>query len=224
MFLKLQNILEKGDLEKIKNILAQAVFKDGKLSAGSAARQVKNNLELDQQSQQARLLDELVVKALSQNDDFRNATLPLKVSQPFFAKYETGMGYGDHIDDPVMGSFSERYRTDVALTLFLNEPDDYEGGELVVNTSFGQTSTKLKAGDAVCYPASSLHHVAEVTKGERLVAVLWLQSLIREPAKRELLFELNLAREKLLKSSPKSDEASQVDHTYTNLVRMWSEV
>lgn len=224
MFIKLINVLGAEDLKNIQNILSKASFKDGKLSAGLAAKKVKNNLELDQQSQQAKLLDELVVKSLSQNADFRNATLPYKVSQPFFAKYEKGMSYGKHIDDPVMGGFSERYRTDVAVTIFLNEPDCYEGGELIVNTSFGQTSAKLKAGDAVCYPASSLHQVAEVTKGERLVAVLWLQSLIRDPAKRELLFELNLAREKLLKNSPNAEETAQIDHTYTNLVRMWSEV
>lgn len=224
MFIKLTGILKQDELKNIQKILSQATFKDGQLSAGSAAKKVKNNLELDQQSQQAKFLDELVVKSLSQNADFRNAVLPYKVSQPFFAKYEKGMAYGNHIDDPVMGSYSERYRTDVAITIFLTEPDSYEGGELIVNTSFGQTSTKLAAGDAVCYPASSLHQVAEVTKGERLVAVLWLQSLIRDPAKRELLFELNLAREKLLKNSPKAEETAQVDHAYTNLVRMWSEV
>lgn len=224
MFIKLTNVLDKDTLANIQKMLSQATFKDGQLSAGSAARRVKNNLELDQQSQQAKYLDELVVKSLSQNADFRNAALPYKVSQPFFSKYEKGMSYGNHIDDPVMGSFSERYRTDVAITIFLTEPDSYEGGELVVNTSFGQTRTKLPAGDAVCYPASSLHQVTEVTKGERLVAVLWLQSLVRDPSRRELLFELNLAREKLLESSPGSEETAQVDHSYTNLVRMWSEV
>ncbi len=224
MFIKLQNVLDQGKLKNISNVLSQASFVDGKLSAGSAAKKVKSNLELDQKSQQAAYLDELVISSLSQNIIFRNATLPHKVSQPFFARYEKGMSYGDHIDDPVMGNLPGRYRTDVAVTIFLSEPDDYEGGELVVNTSFGQTSTKLPAGDAVCYPASSLHHVSEVTKGVRLVAVLWLQSLVRDPAKRELLYELSLAREKMLTKSPDAEETAQIDHTYTNLVRMWSEV
>ncbi|MFV1992407.1 MAG: Fe2+-dependent dioxygenase [Acidiferrobacterales bacterium] len=224
MFIKLPNILDQGKLKNINKILSQASFIDGKLSAGSAAKKVKTNLELDQNSQQAAYLDELVVSSLSQNLMFRNATLPHKVSQPFFAKYEKGMSYGDHIDDPVTGNWPERYRTDVAVTVFLSGPEDYEGGELVVNTSFGQTSTKLPAGDAVCYPASSLHHVSEVTKGVRLVAVLWIQSLVRDPAKRELLYELSLAREKMLAQAPGAEETAQIDHTYTNLVRMWSEV
>jgi len=224
MFLIIKNIIDQLELQNIQKILSGASFKNGQLSAGIVAKKVKNNLELDQNSQQAKLLDELIVRSLSNNTVFRNATLPYKISQPFFAKYSEGMSYGNHVDDPVMGDYDERYRTDVAITLFLNNPDKYEGGELIVNTSFGRTSTKLEAGDAVCYPASSLHRVDEVTKGERFVAVLWLQSLVRDPAKRELLYELYQAREKMLGNLPNAAETSQIDHVYTNLVRMWSDV
>ncbi|MCK5091386.1 MAG: Fe2+-dependent dioxygenase, partial [Gammaproteobacteria bacterium] len=128
-----------------------------------------------------------------------------------------------HIDDPVTGE-AQRFRCAVATTIFLNSPDEYEGGELVVRTPFGDQMVKLAAGDAVVYPASSLHHVKEVSKGNRIVAVTWTQSMVRDASRRELLHELNLAREKLMQASPNAEETAQVDHSYTNLVRMWAEV
>lgn len=224
MLLTLSQLLDKDKLVNIKKILANANFKDGKLSAGLHAQRVKKNEELDQNSQQANYLDELVVRALAEREEFRNAVLPHRVSQPFFARYTKGMAYGDHIDDPIMGNVGERFRCDIAVTVFLNEPDDYEGGQLTINTTFGEQGIKLPAGDAVLYPASSLHRVQPVTKGERLVAVLWIQSLVREPAKRELLYELNQARETLIKEAPDNKNTALVDRSYTNLVRMWSEV
>jgi len=223
MLLVIPAILDADKLSNINKILRNATFVDGKLSAGAAAQRIKYNLEMDQASQQAQYLDQLVVGSLAECETFRNATLPNKVAQPFFARYETGMTYGDHIDDPIMGSGTEKYRTDVATTVFLNEPEEYEGGELVINTTYGQKKVKLSAGDAICYPANSLHHVAKVKSGVRLVAVLWLQSFVRDPAKRELLYELGLAREKMLKEYPDADETAQIDHSYVNLVRMWSD-
>ncbi|MDH5648077.1 MAG: Fe2+-dependent dioxygenase [Gammaproteobacteria bacterium] len=224
MLLTIADILDEKKLANIRKILESAKFVDGKLSAGSFARRLKNNQEMEQQSQQAQYLDQLVVGSLAENAIFRNAALPLKVSQPFFARYNDGMSYGDHIDDPIMGTGGERYRTDVSVTVFLSEPSEYDGGELVINTTFGQQQIKLPAGHAVMYPSSSLHHVAKVTRGNRLVSVLWIQSMVREPAKREILFELNQARESLMKRHPDNPETAQVDHTYVNLVRLWSEV
>ncbi len=174
-------------------------------------------------SEMAQQLSKVLIGNLYNNATFRKAALPLKVATPCFARYEKGMTYGDHIDDPVMGQ-EPRFRCDVACTVFLNDPQDYEGGELVVRTAFGDQTVKLPAGDAVVYPASSLHHVAEVSRGQRLVAVTWLQSMVRDPARRELLYELNLAREKLMREKPDAEETAQVDHSYTNLVRMWAEV
>jgi PKHD-type hydroxylase len=149
--------------------------------------------------------------------------MPLKVATPYYAHYTAGMSYGDHVDDPIMGD-GEIYRTDVSVTIFLNAPDEYKGGELVIQTSFGEQQVKLTAGDAIIYPSSSRHRVAEVTEGERLVAVSWIQSLVRDPDKRALLHELNLARETLLNEKPDADETRQVNQSYINLVRMWSEV
>ena len=223
MLLILENVLDADRLQNARKILANAPFKDGKLSAGKAASRIKHNLEMDQQSQQAGYLDQLVVSALAERPDFRSAALPYRVSQPFFARYGKGMAYGDHIDDPVMGS-GQFYRCDVACTVFLSEPDEYEGGELVVNTTFGRKEVKLRAGDAVLYPASSLHHVAEVSEGERVVCVLWIQSMVRDPARRELLYELDQAREKLLATAADSEESALVNRSYNNLVRMWADV
>ncbi|CAG0906174.1 unnamed protein product [Cyprideis torosa] len=134
------------------------------------------------------------------------------------------MQYGDHIDDPIMGPAQGRYRPDVSITLFLNSPDDYKGGELLIHGSFGQQTVKLPAGHAIMYPSGSLHRVCEVTAGMRLVAVTWAQSMIRDPGERELLFNLNQAREALLAEDSTSDIAKKVDHTYINLVRKWADV
>ncbi|MDA8363186.1 MAG: Fe2+-dependent dioxygenase, partial [Gammaproteobacteria bacterium] len=129
-----------------------------------------------------------------------------------------------HVDDPVMGGDGALYRSDIAITLFLNDPQQYDGGELEIRTAFGSQSVKLPAGDAVMYPASSLHRVTPVTRGERLVAVTWAQSLVRDPAKRELLYELNQAREALLAAAPDAPETTRVNTAYVNLVRMWGEI
>lgn len=223
MLIKIPDILDDSKLSNIRKILDNAKFVDGKLSAGKRAKRIKNNQEMDQGSQQAQYLDQLVVGSLAENNTFQNTVLPHKVSRPFFARYTKGMAYGDHIDDPIMGTAGERLRTDISVTVFLNEPDDYEGGELVINTSFGQQEIKLPAGHAILYPSSSLHHVSEIHRGERLVAVLWLQSMVRDPEKREILYELNHARESLMQERPDAPETAQVDHSYVNLVRLWSE-
>ncbi len=223
MMLQLRHVIDAGQLKVIRQALKDAPFVDGKLSAGMRAKQVKSNQELAQESEIANALNKIVMGNLYNSPEFRSAALPHRVATPYFAKYSPGMTYGDHIDDPVMGD-AQRFRCDVACTVFINDPSDYDGGELVVRTTFGDKTVKLPGGDAVVYPASSLHQVAPVTRGERLVAVTWIQSLVRDPAKRELLYELNLAREKLMHDAPSADETSHVDHAYTNLVRMWAEV
>jgi PKHD-type hydroxylase len=123
-----------------------------------------------------------------------------------------------------MGPPNQRYRSDISLTIFLNEPDAYDGGELVINTPFGEQKVKLNAGDAVLYPSSSTHRVAEVTRGERLVAVTWLQSTVRDPAKREILYNLSQAREVMIKNAAEAKETEQLSNAYMNLVRMWSDI
>ena len=224
MLITIPNILDKQRLDFINQVLEKANFVDGTLSAGMAAKRVKNNEELAADDQQMQQLNNLVMGSLVQHDEFKAAAIPFRVAAPYYARYNKGMTYGDHVDDPIMGGAGQQYRSDVSTTVFLNEPSEYEGGELVITTSFGEQKIKLSAGSAVVYPSSSLHHVAEVTKGTRLVAVTWSQSMIRDPAKRELLYQLNQARESLLNNRPDDFETKQIDISYVNLFRMWSEL
>ena len=224
MLITIPDVLNKNQIEHIQKILNQSSFIDGKLSAGKHAKRVKNNEELSSNDRMLNELNNLVMGSLVQNKTYQNAAFPHRIATAFYARYGSGMAYGDHIDDPIMGPPGATYRTDVSITVFLNNPEDYEGGELSINTSFGTQKFKLPAGHAIMYPSGTLHHVAEVTKGERLVAVTWCQSMIRDPAKRELLYNLNQARESLMEKDPDSDETAKVDTTYINLVRMWSEL
>lgn len=224
MLLTIPSLLNPAQVQKIHELLADAAFVDGKLSAGFAASRVKNNEEMRQEPERMRLLVRILMASLGHNERFRFGALPHRVADPIFARYRPGMTYGDHVDDPIMGSTGPRFRSDVSMTLFLNAPDSYDGGELVMRTPFGDRRVKLPAGDAVIYPSSSLHQVAEVTRGERLVALTWIQSYVRDPAQRELLFELNQAREVLLKEAPTADHTALVDRSYSNLVRMWSDL
>ncbi len=225
MLLRIPSVLDRQELDAVRAQLANAPFVDGRLSAGQAARRVKNNLELDRRAERKlEQLNNLVMGKLVQHPVYRSGALPLRVAAPYYARYTPGMRYGDHVDDPIMGTEGVLYRSDVSITVFLNEPSAYDGGELVINSAFGEQLAKFPAGDAVMYPSSSLHRVAEVTRGERLVAVTWLQSLVRDPARRELLHELNAVRERMLSSAPESEDARLVNKSYVNLVRMWGDL
>lgn len=224
MLLTIPALLNPAQLAKLHETLEGAPERDGRLTAGFAAARVKRNLELDPGPERRERLNRILMSALGHHETFRFAVLPHRVADPIFARYRPGMTYGDHVDDPIMGAQGPRFRTDVSMTVFLNAPETYDGGELVIRTPFGDRQVKLPAGDAVVYPSSSLHHVAEVTRGERLVALTWIQSYVRDPARRELLYELNLAREHLLKTAPGSEAAGQVDRSYANLLRMWGEL
>jgi len=224
MLLEIPGILHEAQLKKIHEVLARAEFVDGKLSAGSAASRVKHNEEMQAEPKSMELLLRILTSALAHNPTFRSAVLPYRMADPIFARYQPGMTYGDHVDDPLMGHSGQRFRTDVSMTVFLRPPESYQGGELVIGTSFGQQQVKLKAGSAVIYPSSSLHHVAPVTEGERLVALAWIQSYVRDPAQRELLYELDQAREHLLQHAPDVPHTARVDKSYANLLRMWCDV
>jgi len=217
-------VLDRNELELVRRMLANAAFVDGQLSAGQAAKRVKNNQEVDRHAREIEQLNNLVMGKLVQHPVYRSGALPLRVAAPYYARYTPGMQYGDHVDDPVMGTDGTLYRSDVSITVFISDPAGYEGGELVINTPFGEQQVKLPAGDAVMYASSSLHRVAEVTRGERLVAVTWLQSLVRDPARRELLHELNSVRERMLVNTPDTEDAKLINKTYVNLVRMWGDL
>ena len=224
MLLTIPGLLNAAQIDKIHQTLEGAEFVDGRLTAGFAASRVKHNLELRPEPERMQLLVRILMSSLGHNETFRFAVLPHRVADPIFARYTPGMTYGDHVDDPIMGSTGPRFRTDVSMTVFLNPPETYEGGELSIRTPFGPREVKLPAGDAVVYPSSSLHQVKPVTRGERLVALTWIQSYVRDAARRELLYELNLARERLLKDQPGTDTTGYVDRSYANLLRMWGEL
>ncbi|WP_295402153.1 Fe2+-dependent dioxygenase [uncultured Thiocystis sp.] len=224
MLLTIPELLNPAQLAKIHETLAGAAFVDGKLTAGFAAARVKHNEELRPEPARMQRLTRILMASLGHHPIFRFGVLPHRVADPIFARYQPGMAYGDHVDDPIMGSDGPRFRSDVSMTVFLNQPEHYDGGELVIRTTFGEQRIKLPAGDAVVYPSSSLHRVAKVNQGERLVALTWIQSYVRDPAKRELLYELNQARESLLKNAPDQAATGYVDRSYANLLRMWGDV
>lgn len=219
----LEAVLDSRQVETAKQLMRHGRFVDGILSAGMAAQRVKHNEELSLKDQQLADLNNLVMGSLVRHPVYSSAAMPKKVAAPYYARYTQGMSYGEHVDDPVMGQ-GDIYRSDLSVTIFLSDPADYEGGELLIQTDFGEQRVKLPAGDAVLYPSSSIHRVSEVTSGERLVAVSWIQSLVRDPDKRALLHELNQARETLLQEQPDAPETARVNHSYINLVRMWSEI
>ena len=169
MLIIIPEVLNKEELAVVSDYISRADFVDGKLSAGSEAIVVKNNLEMQISDQQTAQLNNLVMGKLVKHPVYLNAAMPAKIAAPFYAKYSAGMQYGNHIDDPIMGPAGQRYRTDLSITVFLNSPEDYDGGELVVQTAFGEQRVKPEAGNAVMYPAGSTHRVAEVTRGERIV-------------------------------------------------------
>ncbi len=222
MLIEIPELLNAAQVQKIHELLADANFVDGKLTAGMAARRVKENEELESVPELQQRVNRIIMAAIAHNARFRSFALPNKMADFIVARYQPGMHYGDHVDDPIMGG--GKFRTDVSTTIFLNEPDTYDGGELVIRTPFGDQKVKLAAGSAVVYPSRSVHGVADVTRGERLVALTWMQSFVRDPGQRELLFELDQAREHLLRTEPDADYTKAVDRSYANLLRMWAEV
>lgn len=223
MLLQIPELLNSAQVAKIHEIIAEGTFVDGRLSAGMAASRVKQNQELAQDASLLQRLYRVIMASVGHNETFRSAALPAKIADFIFARYQPGMHYGDHVDDPIMGQ-GPRFRSDVSMTVFLTPPEAYDGGELVIRTPFGDQQVKLPAGHAVVYPSASVHRVADVTRGERLVALTWIQSFVRDAAQRELLYELDQSRQQLLRTDPQSDVTKNVDRSYVNLLRMWAEV
>ena len=222
MIVQIKKLLGEKELKQIQALLQGAEFRDGKLSAGMAAKPVKNNEELINEKTIAEL-NQIVMSNLIRHPKYKHAALPHRVAVPFYARYKVGMEYGEHIDDPIMGK-DEHYRSDLAITIFLNSPHEYEGGELIIQTPYGEQTIKYPAGDAVLYSASTRHKVMPITSGERSVAVTWVQSLIRNNEQRNLLYQLSKTRERLLRKDPDSEDTKRIDNVYVNLVRMWSSV
>jgi PKHD-type hydroxylase len=213
------NVLPPDEVATITATLARATFIDGRATAGFAAQLVKNNQQAVGSDRSLETIRKLVAERILGNDVFRLAVRPKALSPLLFSRYEPGMHYGSHVDDALMDGM----RTDVAFTLFLSDPASYDGGELIIESAAGEDAFKLDPGALVAYPATSLHHVRDVTRGARLAAVGWARSFIRDPARRELLFDLDTARRALFARDGKSTEFDLISKSFANLMRMWAE-
>lgn len=221
MLILIENLIDKETLTKLQSWMAEATFEDGRATAGGNAAKVKVNEQVssDPNNKDPKLeaMQDLVVDLLWDNGLFYAAAQPKEIHSPLFSRYTAGKQYGLHMDNALMGDM----RIDMSLTLFLSDPTDYDGGELIMYFPTGERSVKLAAGSAVLYPTTALHRVAEVTRGERLVAVTWIRSLVRDPAKREILFDLKTAHYRLSDQLGKTQEMDMLSKTYTNLLRRW---
>ncbi len=223
MLMCIPDILDWPTLKKIRAEIEESEFEDGRRTAGRYAKRVKHNLQLERDSEQAKRIKATIVRALRRNPTFQRIAIPRSIRPPLISCYREGMNYGPHVDDALMGRAAQKARTDLSVTVALNSPEDYDGGELVIHSPFGEQEVKLPAGAAVVYPSSAVHRVAPVSRGERLAAVTWVQSYVRDPEMREMLYDLYQVREMLAKVDPEGEETALAGKTYTNLLRMWSE-
>ena len=217
MIFQISNLLSQDEVTQLQSALASAEFIDGKLTAGWYAKQIKNNRQLKGSAGQD--LRDHIKAALENHPLFQAAVRPKCIHSMLLSRYDPGMDYGRHTDNALMG----QYRSDVSFTVFLSDPSTYDGGELVIEGADRECSYKLSAGTAMIYPSSTLHRVDPIQRGTRLAAVGWVQSWVRDPARRELLFDLDTVRRSLYAQSWKTNEVDLLSKSLANLTRQWSE-
>lgn len=223
-YLHIPKLLSEELLNQIQSLMANANYIDGKATASMKAKEVKHNLQIDHTDQLALpQLQNMVLHAMYTNLRFQQVIFPKITYPPVFSKYDESMTYGWHTDGPIMGQ-QMPLRTDLAMTLFLSDPDAYEGGELEIQSPTGLVKYKLPKGDAIFYPTTQIHRVAPVTSGTRYVCVSWIQSIIREPQNREILTTLNDVHQNLIQENIHDANAEQLLQVYSNLMRKWSEL
>jgi PKHD-type hydroxylase len=218
-----ENILTDEELATIREFLAGAPFVDGKYSAAASVAKSKNNLQLQPGTEGEDLVGRVVIDALLRNEVFRTWAKPLHLTPPIFARYQPGMRYGAHVDSPVLGG-GRPLRSDLSVTIFLSDVADYDGGELAIEIPGGMRHVKLPAGSAFVYSTRAVHQVCEVTRGERMVAVLWLQSMIRDPHIRDILFDMEAAITSLEERPETTKEAMLLQKSLSNLRRHFTEI
>lgn len=226
MLLPIPDVLTVDQVRQARQILDQAQWVDGRVTAGHQSSLAKDNMQLPEDHPVARQLGDLILDALGQNALFISAALPAKVFPPLFNRYQGGQSFGTHVDNAIrqIAGTPHRIRTDLSATLFFAEPDEYDGGELVVEDTFGTHSVKLPAGQLILYPATSLHHVRPVTRGARVSSFFWIQSMIRDDGDRTLLFDLDTAIQKINAQQGSSEVSVQLTGVYHNLLRRWAEL
>jgi PKHD-type hydroxylase len=220
MLLVMKDVLSVDDCNKVIDRMNAQRFEPGTKTAGWHAKLVKNNEQLDRSHPDYMPLNKLVTEAIMRNPTFRMGFRPKVTTPLLFSRYHDGMEYGTHVDDPLMYNL----RSDVSFTLFLADPASYDGGELVMETTGGEAKYKLNRGEMIAYSSNTLHRVNPVTRGDRLCAVGWAQSHVRDPAQREILYELDLARRAIFDREKKTREFDLISKAHANLMRMWAEV
>lgn len=226
MLLHIPDVLTPEQVAHARAVLDGAEWVDGRVTAGHQSARAKDNQQLPESSPAARQVADLILNALQQNPLFITAALPYRVYPPLFNRYEGGQSFGTHVDNAIrqISGTSHRIRTDLSATLFFSAPEEYEGGELVVEDTYGVHSVKLQPGHLVIYPSTSLHHVRPVTRGARVSSFFWLQSMIRDDAQRTLLFDLDSAIRQISQDLPNHSSAVQLTGIYHNLLRRWAEL
>lgn len=229
MLICIPGVLSKNDVADFRRIMDASGWEDGRSTAGAQSALVKKNEQLPPDSEVSRALGKRVISALAANPRFVSAAIPLSIFPPLFNRYVAADGhhFGVHVDNAVRGDHltGQRIRTDLSVTLFLSEPEDYDGGELVIEDNYGSHEIKLPAGDLVLYPATSLHMVTPVTSGVRVASFFWLQSMIRDGHARSLIFDLDCAIQALVERLGRDDpETVKLTGIYHNLIRYWAEV
>lgn len=224
MILPIPNVLTADQVTAARQIFDRAQWVDGRVTAGHQSGRAKDNMQIPEDHPAARQVGEMILSALGQNPLFISAALPSKVFPPLFNRYSGGQSFGTHVDNAIrqITGTPHRIRTDLSATLFFAEPDEYDGGELVVEDTYGTHSVKLPAGDMILYPATSLHHVRPVTRGTRIASFFWIQSMIRDDAERTLLFDLDTGIQRL--NSDNHPVALPLTGVYHNLLRHWAEI
>jgi len=224
MIVHVERVLTPDQVALCRERLAAADWVDGRVTAGEQSARAKRNLQVPEDSETARELGELILGSLGRNPPFVSAALPLRVFPPLFNRYDAGHAFDTHVDNAIRFSGPQRFRTDVSATLFLTDPEAYDGGELIVEDAYGEHAIKLPAGDMILYPASSLHRVAPITRGSRWSAVFWAQSMVRSDEQRTLLYGLDNTIQALSLAVGQGDpQVVALTGTYNNLLRMWAE-
>ncbi len=226
MLLAIPDVLSPEQVTAARSLLDKAEWIDGNVTAGPQSARTKNNQQVAEGSEAAESVGDMILTALQRNPLFVSAALPLRVFPPLFNRYQGGHSFGNHVDNAIrqIGATGHRVRTDLSATVFLAEPNEYDGGELTVEDNFGVHKVKLPAGDMVLYPSSSLHSVTPVTRGARVASFFWIQSMIRDDGRRTLLFDLDVSIQQLSRDVPAHPSVVQLTGVYHNLLRQWAEM
>ncbi|HEY8562766.1 MAG TPA: Fe2+-dependent dioxygenase [Pyrinomonadaceae bacterium] len=226
MLLQIPDVLTAEQAAACRQKIEKAQWVDGRITAGHQSARAKNNLQLAENHPLAREMGEQILGALERHPLFMSAALPLRVFPPLFNRYEGGHSFGNHVDNAIrqVAGTAHRVRTDLSATLFLTEPEDYDGGELVIEDTYGVHSIKLPAGHLILYPATSLHHVRQVTRGARISSFFWIQSMVRDDGERTILFDMDMAIQRIAENAPEHPSVIQLTGVYHNLLRRWADI